>query len=208
MKLKLNKNNNKKDLINEICLGFYLLEIIFQIFSKRMSFFKKKYQIYDLFLLISTMITYTTLYLLPTRSVLEIHFKICKNFMDFLRLLRIAKKIKFLKRIFETLSYVFPEVASLLALLMIVFIIYSLIGVDLLCYLKPQKIIDGKNIHFKNFYMAFYSLLRVATGEQWFLILNDSTRKISPNFICIHISDYEGFLIYGEIFILKKKLNK
>ena len=119
------------------------------------------------------------------------------NCLQILRVFRVIKNIRFLKKMFITLRFVVPETINLLILLLIIFLIYSIIGRDLFCYLKPQAIVGSENIHFKNAFYALLTLFRGATGESWYLFYSDCKRKIEPNFICVDIKSYNDFKKYG-----------
>ena len=42
-----------------------------------------------------------------------------------------------------------------------------------------------------------FTLFRVATSERWFLILADSSRQQSLNFICVNVSNYDEYNKFG-----------
>jgi len=76
---------------------------------------------------------------------------------------------------------------------------YTLIGMELFVYLKPQQTVDGIDIHFRDFFYAFITLLRVVTTDVWFRILADCQRQRQPYFPCNTVTDYEDYAIYGLI---------
>lgn len=77
-------------------------------------------------------------------------------------------------------------------------VMYSLIGVDLFAYLKPQLYVNGVDIHFQNFFFSFYSLMRVVTTDGWFTIIADCSRQRQPNFPCVPVNNYEDYQNYGN----------
>lgn len=122
------------------------------------------------------------------------------------RVLKIIGKIDFLKKIFITIKCIMPQASNLLILLIIFMVMYSLIGIELFAYLKPQKVVNGIDIHFKNFFYAFITLMRVVTTDVWFQILADCERQQQPFFPCFQISNYEEYNVYGTfLFFLGKR---
>lgn len=57
---------------------------------------------------------------------------------------------------------------------------------------------NGVDLHFRSFSGSLISLLRVASGEQWFLLVADIARERGPNFACMTIDTYEEFVKYGN----------
>ena len=43
-----------------------------------------------------------------------------------------------------------------------------------------------------------FSLFRIATIEQWYLILADCSRPLQTNFVCNYISNYKDYKKYGQ----------
>jgi hypothetical protein len=94
------------------------------------------------------------------------------NCIQFLKVLRLVRKIPFLKKLFTTLVYMLPQVYNIALLLVIVILIYGLIGVELFSFLKPQENIGSGDIHFRSSGIAFFTLIRAATGEGGYLFLS------------------------------------
>ena len=62
---------------------------------------------------------------------------------------------------------------NVFALLMLVFFIYSILGVYLFSNISTGEVIDPEYRNFKNFGNAMIMLLRISTGEDWATIMND-----------------------------------
>ena len=65
-----------------------------------------------------------------------------------------------------------PSILNILSLLMLVFFIYSILGVFILHTVKDGEVLDDYT-NFNNFGLAMMTLLRIATGEDWHLIMYD-----------------------------------
>ena len=120
------------------------------------------------------------------------------NAFKILRIFRILKKAKNMNKLFRTLKYVIPETFNLFILLVIIMMVFSLIGRDMFCYLKPQKNVGHSNIHFRNTRYSFLTLVRVLTGESWYLFNSDCSRRTQPNFVCFDIHNYEQYVKFGN----------
>lgn len=73
-----------------------------------------------------------------------------------------------------------PSLVNVGALLMLLFLIYGVAGMDLFGELDYGEFID-ENTNFKSFYNAVITLFRASTGESWNGIMHDSYRKNCDN---------------------------
>lgn len=79
----------------------------------------------------------------------------------------------------ETLTLSLPSLMNVGALVLLVFFIYSVLGVFLFSEVQKGEIIDDLN-NFHNFGMAMVLMIRCSTGENWWVVMFDCN-KISPN---------------------------
>ncbi|XP_060945759.1 voltage-dependent T-type calcium channel subunit alpha-1H [Limanda limanda] len=104
-----------------------------------------------------------------------------------MRVLRIARVLKLLKMakgmraLLDTVMQALPQVGNLGLLFMLLFFIYAALGVELFGRLKcsDDNPCEGLSRHatFENFGMAFLTLFRVSTGDNWNGIMKDTLRE-------------------------------
>ncbi|XP_069760962.1 voltage-dependent T-type calcium channel subunit alpha-1H [Narcine bancroftii] len=104
-----------------------------------------------------------------------------------MRVLRIARVLKLLKMatgmraLLDTVVQALPQVGNLGLLFMLLFFIYAALGVELFGKLvcNDENPCDGLSRHatFENFGMAFLTLFRVSTGDNWNGIMKDTLRE-------------------------------
>nr|XP_046271546.1 voltage-dependent T-type calcium channel subunit alpha-1H isoform X2 [Scatophagus argus] len=107
-----------------------------------------------------------------------------------MRVLRIARVLKLLKMatgmraLLDTVMQALPQVGNLGLLFMLLFFIYAALGVELFGKLvcKDNYPCEGLSRHatFENFGMAFLTLFRVSTGDNWNGIMKDTLRECLP----------------------------
>ncbi|XP_067275630.1 voltage-dependent T-type calcium channel subunit alpha-1H isoform X2 [Pseudorasbora parva] len=107
-----------------------------------------------------------------------------------MRVLRIARVLKLLKMatgmraLLDTVMQALPQVGNLGLLFMLLFFIYAALGVELFGKLEcsDHNPCEGLSRHatFENFGMAFLTLFRVSTGDNWSGIMKDTLRDCSP----------------------------
>ncbi|XP_074649472.1 voltage-dependent T-type calcium channel subunit alpha-1H-like [Tubulanus polymorphus] len=104
-----------------------------------------------------------------------------------MRVLRIARVLKLLKMakgiraLLDTVIQALPQVGNLGLLFFLLFFIFAALGVELFGRLEcshehPCEGL-GMHAHFENFGMAFLTLFRVATGDNWNGIMKDTLRE-------------------------------
>ncbi|XP_038127867.1 voltage-dependent T-type calcium channel subunit alpha-1H-like isoform X1 [Cyprinodon tularosa] len=108
-----------------------------------------------------------------------------------MRVLRIARVLKLLKMakgmraLLDTVMQALPQVGNLGLLFMLLFFIYAALGVELFGKLEcsDSNPCEGLSRHatFENFGMAFLTLFRVSTGDNWNGIMKDTLRECQPH---------------------------
>lgn len=88
------------------------------------------------------------------------------------RLVRIVKTSKGLRRLFYTMITSLPSLIDVGALLLLVFFVYGVAGMDLFSQIKFNEHIN-KHANFKTFYHGVITLVRAATGESWNGLMHD-----------------------------------
>ncbi|XP_042622268.1 voltage-dependent T-type calcium channel subunit alpha-1H-like [Cyprinus carpio] len=104
-----------------------------------------------------------------------------------MRVLRIARVLKLLKMatgmrsLLDTVVQALPQVGNLGLLFMLLFFIYAALGVELFGKLEcaEENPCEGLSRHatFQNFGMAFLTLFRISTGDNWNGIMKDTLRE-------------------------------
>nr|KAG5713418.1 hypothetical protein BaRGS_024966 [Batillaria attramentaria] len=104
-----------------------------------------------------------------------------------MRVLRIARVLKLLKMakgiraLLDTVIQALPQVGNLGLLFFLLFFIFAALGVELFgrleCSMEHPCVGLSEHAHFKNFGMAFLTLFRVATGDNWNGIMKDTLRE-------------------------------
>uniref|UniRef100_A0A8C1PFT4 Voltage-dependent T-type calcium channel subunit alpha n=1 Tax=Cyprinus carpio TaxID=7962 RepID=A0A8C1PFT4_CYPCA len=104
-----------------------------------------------------------------------------------MRVLRIARVLKLLKMatgmrsLLDTVVQALPQVGNLGLLFMLLFFIYAALGVELFGKLEctEDNPCEGLSRHatFQNFGMAFLTLFRISTGDNWNGIMKDTLRE-------------------------------
>uniref|UniRef100_A0A8C8DRU4 Calcium channel, voltage-dependent, T type, alpha 1H subunit b n=1 Tax=Oryzias sinensis TaxID=183150 RepID=A0A8C8DRU4_9TELE len=108
-----------------------------------------------------------------------------------MRVLRITRVLKLLKMatgmrsLLDTVMQALPQVGNLGLLFMLLFFIYAALGVELFGKLEcsEENPCEGLSRHatFDNFGMAFLTLFRVSTGDNWNGIMKDTLRECRPH---------------------------
>ncbi|XP_029292902.1 voltage-dependent T-type calcium channel subunit alpha-1H [Cottoperca gobio] len=149
-------------------------------------FFKDRWNQLDI-AIVALSIVGITLEELKMSSALPINPTIIR----IMRVLRIARVLKLLKMatgmrsLLDTVMQALPQVGNLGLLFMLLFFIYAALGVELFGKLEcnEKNPCEGLSRHatFENFGMAFLTLFRVSTGDNWNGIMKDTLRECFPH---------------------------
>ncbi|NXY73755.1 CAC1G protein, partial [Glareola pratincola] len=115
-----------------------------------------------------------------------------------MRVLRIARVLKLLKMavgmraLLDTVMQALPQVGNLGLLFMLLFFIFAALGVELFGDLGESSRAGGRggsgglgrHATFRNFGMAFLTLFRVSTGDNWNGIMKDTLRDCDQESTC------------------------
>ena len=189
----------------------FVMESLLKIIAKPSSFFKI-WQISNFFFIICSLLTF---YLTTMSSKPEIDYNFYLSFLlsaQIFRIFLIVKHVKFIKKLLRTFKTILTKSFPIIILFFIVLFFYGLIGNFLFfnqiykiylafhwfAYLKPQKYANSPYINFSNISYSMFTLFRIATVEQWYLIIADCSRSIQSNFLCDYVSNYDDYQIYGQ----------
>ncbi|NWX30351.1 CAC1G protein, partial [Notiomystis cincta] len=146
-----------------------------------------------------------------------------------MRVLRIARVLKLLKMavgmraLLDTVMQALPQVGNLGLLFMLLFFIFAALGVELFGDLECDDTHPceglGRHATFRNFGMAFLTLFRVSTGDNWNGIMKDTLRDcdqespcyntvISPIYFVSFVLTAQFVLVNVVIAVLMKHLEE
>ncbi|XP_064423736.1 voltage-dependent T-type calcium channel subunit alpha-1G [Latimeria chalumnae] len=175
---------------NYIFTIIFVLESVFKLvaFGFR-RFFKDRWNQLDLAIVLLSIMG-ITLEEIEVNASLPINPTIIR----IMRVLRIARVLKLLKMavgmraLLDTVIQALPQVGNLGLLFMLLFFIFAALGVELFGDLKCDEDHPceglGRHATFGNFGMAFLTLFRVSTGDNWNGIMKDTLRDCGQETTC------------------------
>lgn len=188
--------------LNYMMIGIFTLENLIKLAAYQRFYFKSKKCVYEGLILFLILIDISIKPILnPPENHIHnsyIIFEALVKGIQATRIYRIFKRFQSVKHIYDTLFHIFPTLFNMLLLIILILYMYTIVGMDLFSYLKPQININGFDTHFRTFPIAFFTLVRVATSETWFLIFSDATRRMQPNFVCENIVNYNDYVLKGN----------
>ncbi|XP_027195936.2 ca[2+]-channel protein alpha[[1]] subunit T isoform X1 [Dermatophagoides pteronyssinus] len=125
------------------------------------------------------------------------------------RVLKLLKMAKGIRQLLDTVMQALPQVGNLGLLFFLLFFIFAALGTELFGRLECDEEHPcqglGEHAHFQNFGMAFLTLFRVATGDNWNGIMKDTLRdKCDPSSDCLRNCCISPVIapLYFVIFVL------
>ena len=171
---------------NNMFAIIYALEASFKLVAFGKSYFSNGWNRFD-FIVVMTAIMDSVLKMFADKD--DSNFlRLGPQIDSVLRVMRITRVIKLanqddgLKAIIETIMFSILSLANVFVLLLIVFFMFSILGVTAFNEVNRGDVID-EHKNFRNFGHAFLLLFAVSTGEDWNRIMFDCSR--TPQEGCI-----------------------
>eukprot|EP00163_Fabomonas_tropica_P009426 TRINITY_DN1922_c0_g1_i5.p1 TRINITY_DN1922_c0_g1~~TRINITY_DN1922_c0_g1_i5.p1 ORF type:complete len:443 (+),score=66.30 TRINITY_DN1922_c0_g1_i5:325-1653(+) len=153
------------EVVDNVFLGIYVFELVAKLFVWRWYFFKMGWNVFDMFIVITSFIEYIQ-YAIASFSVINPRiFRLLRVFRAIraLRALRVLRTISFLNSlqvIVNTLLNSIPAMGHVLLLLLLVIYIFAIIGRQLYGEIYPER--------FSTIFRAFFALFQLITLDDWF----------------------------------------
>ncbi|XP_061534471.1 voltage-dependent T-type calcium channel subunit alpha-1H-like isoform X2 [Phycodurus eques] len=171
---------------NYIFTVVFVIEAILKLIAFGLRrFFKERWNQLDLAIVLLSIMG-ITLEEIDLNASLPINPTIIR-IMRVLRITRVLKLLKMatgMRALLDTVIQALPQVGNLGLLFMLLFFIYAALGVELFGKLEcsEENPCEGLSRHatFDNFGMAFLTLFRVSTGDNWNGIMKDTLRDCRP----------------------------
>ncbi|CDW82939.1 voltage-gated ion channel superfamily [Stylonychia lemnae] len=188
--------NNVLEIINYVFAAIFTFETVIKLIALGYKdYFNNGWNIFDMMVVIGTI---TSVFLTVfTSTTFGASTTLIRTFRIG-RVLRIISKASFLKKIFNTFLVTIPSLANIGGLLALLLYIFSILGIFLFADVKLQTNLD-QHANFQNFYTAFLTLVRCATGESWNYIMNDCARTSTILFDCKNDPSYSDYVNNGEV---------
>jgi len=164
------------EVLDNINISFALiftLEAILKLIALGHHYFKDNWNRFDITIVIATDVGLLIEFVSDSEmgSVASV-VRMCR----IARVFRIANQLEGLNRMFMALVSSIPSFGNVAAVLLLMFFIYALVGVQLFCRVAYQEEIYP-DAHFGTLDMALLTLVRFATGENWngfmYSLMND-----------------------------------
>jgi voltage-gated sodium channel len=133
-------------ILDMLCLGIFIVEILMKLWSERLSFFKSGWNVFD-FLIIG-------ISLFPNSGTVSI-----LRALRIFRVLRLITRLPKLKVIVESVLYSLPSIGWISLLLLVIFYIFAVLSTTLF----------GSSFEewFGSIGSSFYTLFQILTLESW-----------------------------------------
>lgn len=141
-------------LIDKICLGVFVVEIVLKLYAQRLRFFTDAWNVFD-FLVVGVA-------LVPGADGLAV-----LRALRVLRVLRLISVVPALRRVVDALVRAVPGIASIAALLTIVFYVGAVMATMLFGPEFPQ--------YFGDLGTSLFSLFQIMTLDNWSVITREIT---------------------------------
>lgn len=138
-------------MLDQIALTIFVIEIVFKLFAYRLSFFRNGWNVFDF--------TIVGIALLPAVGPLSV-----LRALRILRVLRLVSVVPQMRRVITALLSAIPGMASIMAVLVIIFYVSAVLATKLFGLTTPDPNIQEQ---FGSIMASMYTLFQVMTLEGW-----------------------------------------
>jgi len=195
--------NKVLEILNYVFTIIFIAEATLKLIAFGRSYFKSSWNNFD-FIVVCFSIFDIVLGLMDSKSLAFL--RVGPQLARVMRVLRVSRvfrlmnKFKGLQALIETITFSLPSLMNVLALLMLFYFIFSVLGNFLFGGVIRGEVIDSYT-NFKNFGYSMIILMRVSTGEDWNKIMYDVSR-VPPHCIPGETCGSEYAYLFFIIFIM------
>lgn len=180
------------EIINEVCTFIFILEAFLKVVSSGIhDYFAHNWNKFDFFV-VSTSSLFLILESFISQNMTILKFG--PQLIRILRVLRISRifkvfsSLQYLQDLFGVILFSLPSALNVLCLMLLVFMIYAILGVNLFWQVSGTFINESWN--FSNFHMAMLILWRMSTGEDYPYIMAECTNYYNTKTISIYFTTF------------------
>lgn len=133
--------------VDEICLYLFIVEMLIKILVFRLDFFKSKWDLFDLFVI-----------LLSVLPIVFGNITILRIFRLF-KIMRIFSNFSKLRFVLNVILHSIPNALCVAFLVIVIYYVYAIIGISLFATTAP--------IYFGSLGRSIFTLFQIMTGESW-----------------------------------------
>lgn len=163
---------------NYIFTFIFFTEAVLKLVAFGSSYFKNGWNKFDFFVVVSSILD-VVLDQLDTTSLefLSVGPQIARvmRVLRVTRIIRLAGKAEGLQAIIQTIMFSIPSLINVFLLLMLIFFMFSILGVFMFGDVMEGEVIDDMK-NFNDFGNAFLLMFAVSTGEDWNKVMYDCSR--------------------------------
>ena len=148
--------------INTYCIYIFSFETCIEIMDYGPRYFSKFSRVYDIIIVVVSFINmifqsqdsnYVYKFTNQTYHFYRIFNGIAVGF-QFTKIHRMLRRFQTIKQLKKTILNIMPIFWSLLLFIFLILYMYSIVFLNNFAFLKPQKTINGSDVHFKSFEMS------------------------------------------------------
>jgi hypothetical protein len=163
---------NNIELVNKVLIGIFSVEVLLNITAHRRDFFRDGWLLLDFAVVCFGILGYVIQALGGQNVILALTvirlFKVT-------RLFKLVKALSTLKQITMTFFESFGEILNIGSLLFLFLFMFVILAMNLFAPIKLQTYLND-DVNFQRFGVAFLSLFRASTGEDWTNLMADLSR--------------------------------
>ena len=165
--------------LNMLFSIIFNLEMLIKLLALRSQYFASKWNLLDMFIVLSADIGYLIKYLNFSGNSSTV-ITVLRAFR-ILRVVKLLQSLTSVKVIIDAVINILPNIANVMSLFMLAIFVYACIGMSLFAKVKEGESINEKN-NFRTFGGAMLILMRFSTGEDWQVVMYELSKSENCHF--------------------------
>mmetsp|Transcript_5497 Transcript_5497/g.8592 ORF Transcript_5497/g.8592 Transcript_5497/m.8592 type:complete len:206 (+) Transcript_5497:5304-5921(+) len=188
------------DQVSLILTFVYNIEALIKIIALQNEYFNNSWNRFDFFIVFIADFSLIAEKSFPPKSGWISALAIIKA-IRIMRLFRLVRASKNLRVLIDSLIVILPSIGNVGSLIMLMFFIFAVIGMNMFAGVKQQVELNENN-NFTSFGMSLLLLIRCSTGENWNIIMRELALQEDDHLVsfkpkCVLTQTYDHFMEHG-----------
>jgi hypothetical protein len=160
-------------IVNLIFTCLYGIEIFIKLLGTGWKFFSHGWNRYMLLILVTSIVDTVMDEVFDQSLPINVFLFRTVRIFRLLRIFRLVEGASRIRALLETIFYTLPSLFNISSFILIIFFMYTVVGMQLFGHVRPGKRLDADYANFGTFTNAIQLLFVFMTGEEWNVMMYD-----------------------------------
>ena len=189
--------NSALSIINIVFVWLFTAEMVLKLLGFGWRYFLEGWNRLDCFIVVVSLVDFFLDVFYGTGLPIDLSVLRLLRIFRIIRLMRLIKHAHHVRTLLETLYFSVPSLINISLFLMLIYVVYAIMGMQLFSKVKNGRLLDDYFSNFHSFYNSMKMLFAFMTGEDWNDIMHD----------CMETKNCGAEMLVGYRNVTKQVLN-